>query len=198
MFEILKKISPMNAEFFRPLGKCKRFSLGSHPARASSIRGLFVPRNPCAVNWRIVAINIFSFKCVSRRAWSHVAQKVGEIIQPFRSHFNPAPTVIFIPLIFGIHAAPFGSSPSNILFGFGPSVSNTRHKFSFDMKTPTALGMSTNQMIRDYIVIISANAAATPNYFLPLCPTNVLDNCQSSKYQPCQFQFNNFHERQNT
>lgn len=107
---------PFDTCLVRPLCECLCSTVvGNKPCvnSRSPIAGLFFRRCPLAVFRGVIAIIVFSFKRVSRRARPHVCQEVAEAVLtgPAAAHLNPSATVIVVGRSSGVFATIFHFAP---------------------------------------------------------------------------------------
>lgn len=153
--------SPTSCLFFRPaalqsfasccggeskpsiqFGVGNHFSIVNNLSRTSSIGRLFQTRSPFAIIWAIIAIIVNPFHAESVRAIPHVINKILEGSPPSVTHFDSAPTVIFVISGCRIFASTDDSTPYSVkrVFGGIDSTNDLGGSFSGNLPITTTAG----------------------------------------------------------
>lgn len=106
--------SRFESEFAFPFGGAQHDVIQSQHAVRITILGLLRTSGPLTIRRVISAIVINPFQRIALRAWSHVGQKLSEVVTPQRRHRNATSAIARIFSNFRVIAASFGSGPCTI------------------------------------------------------------------------------------
>ncbi len=90
--------------------------------RITPIILLFLLCCPAAIAGFVVPVIVDSVQCQPSWAWTHVSEECGCGVLPSFTHGNAAKTIAVIPLILGIKAAGFSTTPSHVFLREGCSM----------------------------------------------------------------------------
>lgn len=109
-----ERVEPYTAQS-GPFGQGLRFAAYGDAPSVTPVAALLGPCGPSNVSWFVVPVYVDAVKAViGSRARADVADKRGEVVEPFVAHTNTACSVPLIVRIVDVVAARLGGSPRSV------------------------------------------------------------------------------------
>lgn len=167
---------------FCPLTSSKRFPVVGNPLVHSFVDTLFLIASPFAVFWRVSFGVVDSFNGTSFRPWTHIRNKVLNVIPSFADRYSSTP-VIAPPLAFRVFASLMHGSPNAINWAFGKPVNRDGFFNGFKPVTSAASSCAEPKRICLGRAFLSAIASTIPVFVSVLVLATKPEHGKPSKFQ---------------